>query len=71
MSIDIGLATKEPAKPVVCAVCGRDCSRQYWLCDDIDKAWCPKCFPKTACGRGKHGEGCPTMCLEIDEGAAQ
>jgi hypothetical protein len=46
---------------VVCALCGRDCSQHFWMCDQDERSWCPECWEKTACGgAGVHGEGCPT-----------
>lgn len=34
------------------------------MCDRNTRAgrvWCAKCFQNKPCGRGEHGEGCPTM----------
>lgn len=49
----------------VCASCGHDCRDRHWMCDNADprSVWCPDCWPQTYCGRGLHGEGCPTQVL--------
>lgn len=57
------MTMREDERPpiVKCDVCGAFCTNHYYGCDrapDLD--WCPTCFPKTACGNGQHGEGCPT-----------
>lgn len=52
----------DPVK--LCANCGKDCTAHFWMCDhrdEIDTFWCPDCFNLTPCGRGDHGEGCPTQ----------
>lgn len=49
---------------VICCNCDRDCTSNYWMCDNPDwqdHEWCPDCFDGTACGAGVHGEGCPTQ----------
>lgn len=51
---------------VICSTCGTDCSNQFWMCDEIEGTWCPECFDKTPCGKGEHGEGCPTQALWVD-----
>lgn len=55
--------------PVLCKTCGKDCSAQRMTCDstDEDVSWCPECFNDTPCGKGEHGEGCPTMLIEVAE----
>ncbi len=45
---------------ITCSDCGKDCSLHYYMCDETEGEWCPKCFKKTPCGKGKHGEGCET-----------
>jgi hypothetical protein len=44
-----------------CTKCGRE-SNPLWLCDEepMGQQWCEMCFLMSACGHGKHGEGCPT-----------
>lgn len=48
-----------------CAACG-SAVRAYYMCDreETDAIWCDDCFAKTPCGRGDHGEGCPTYVFE-------
>lgn len=62
-----------PAKPerVNCSACGKDCTARHFMCDVsmLGECWCPKCFPKTSCGRKKHGEGCSTLVVS-DQGSA-
>ena len=43
-----------------CAVCKKPLIGIYYMCDEEMKDYCPDCFWKTPCGRGDHGEGCPT-----------
>lgn len=49
-----------PREPTICTDCFRPTSAHFFMCDRVDGEWCPECFEKTKCGRGKHGEGCPT-----------
>lgn len=49
--------------PTVCTVCGWPVMI-YNLCDVEEGAWCELCFPSTPCGKGEHGEGCPTHVIE-------
>lgn len=53
-----------------CFECGADCKKYHWMCDEAASfgfpQWCPECFEKTPCGRGDHGEGCPTMVAAMD-----
>lgn len=47
--------------PKTCVSCGHLLGSSFWMCDeDMDGVWCEGCYPKTKCGKGKHGEGCPT-----------
>lgn len=50
--------------PVVCDRCGKDCTSNYWMCDRLMAQWCSECFAKSPCGKGKHGEGCPTQVFD-------
>lgn len=50
--------------PVKCATCGTDCSAMFAMCDEEMKEWCPPCFEATPCGKGEHGEGCPTFAFD-------
>jgi hypothetical protein len=42
------------------------------MCDEAvssneqDPVWCQECFEKTPCGKGEHGEGCPTLVQELE-----
>lgn len=53
---------------VLCALCGRNCTNHHWMCDRLEVDWCSGCFPQTQCGKGRHGEGCPTQVFS--DGAA-
>lgn len=44
-----------------CSKCGADCTAHHFMCDRMEGQWCEDCFDLTPCGRGKHGEGCPTQ----------
>lgn len=53
-----------------CAICGEECSRHYFMCDEAqplpggkDPVACSDCFPDTPCGSGEHGEGCMTQVI--------
>lgn len=53
---------------VNCVSCGEDCSQLHFMCDyseNVGDAWCPECFATTPCGKGEHGEGCPTQVCEL------
>lgn len=43
-----------------CCKCGKDCTNYHFMCDKVDGVWCPDCFEETDCGKGEHGEECPT-----------
>lgn len=63
-------AKQLPAKKIVavrCSKCGVDCTFRHWMCDRREGTWCSHCFGKTACGKGSHGEGCPTQVFEDAE----
>jgi len=49
-----------------CSKCGKPLVGVYLLCDRKDGQWCEDCFDQTACGKGKHGEGCFTKVFEDD-----
>lgn len=58
----------EPEREEHCAKCSKECTNHYFMCDEAqpnpdntDPVVCPECFPTTPCGRGEHGEGCPTQ----------
>ncbi|TWB15575.1 hypothetical protein [Nitrospirillum bahiense] len=55
-------------EPTTCSVCG---AAPFTLvhCDQDDGAWCTDCFDGTPCGKGHHGEGCPTMVHGINSPA--
>jgi len=42
-----------------CKTCG-DVVQIYHMCDIDEGPWCSGCFLDTPCGKGEHGEGCPT-----------
>jgi hypothetical protein len=55
-----------------CFNCKRECGDHHFMCDlseSLDDVWCPECFGKTDCGKGEHGEGCPTSVTEISDSA--
>lgn len=47
-----------------CGKCGKPVFGNYWGCDRTMKWYCPECFDRTPCGKGKHGEECPTQVFE-------
>lgn len=49
---------------ILCAGCGHVCTSHHWMCDRRDGVWCNVCFHLTPCGKGKHGEGCPTQVFD-------
>ena len=55
---------------VICSGCGKDCTTNFWMCDEEtdEWKWCPDCFDTTPCGMGEHGEGCPTQAMLVDTG---
>ena len=53
-------------RPLYCSKCGINCTGLHYLCDRMPGQWCVVCFKGTPCGKGKHGEGCPTQVLEDD-----
>lgn len=39
----------------------------YFMCDEEgDEIHCGDCFEKHPCGKGEHGEDCPTMAIVDD-----
>lgn len=49
-----------------CDICGDaigagEKKNVVYMCDRREGQWCGRCFRFTACGYGRHGEGCPTM----------
>lgn len=56
-----------PADMIVCALCGLPLPPTCFLCDETMESYCPTCFDRTPCGKGRHGEGCPTLCVSGDE----
>lgn len=53
-----------------CSKCGADCKAHHFMCDRMEGQWCGPCFDRTPCGRGKHGEGCPTQVFDDGKRAA-
>lgn len=56
---------------VLCLECDTDCTEHYLVCDIQDGTWCPYCFDNTLCGRGEHGEGCPTSVFSDKENESE
>lgn len=54
---------------LLCVNCGEDCTNQHFMCDRAEGQWCPECFGDTPCGKGDHGEGCPTGVLTVEDAA--
>jgi hypothetical protein len=54
----------------ICKKCGEDCGNGHFMCDLEDGEWCGECFGTTSCGKGEHGEGCPTLVTEDDDAQA-
>lgn len=50
-----------------CSQCSKPLLGYYCLCDRSDGQWCGDCFETTPCGKGEHGEGCPTQVFETSE----
>lgn len=48
-----------------CITCGVGVS-VYMLCDEDDPGgpFCETCFSAHPCGKGEHGEGCPTSVFD-------
>jgi hypothetical protein len=51
---------KDLEPKALCCVCNVDCSNHFFMCDQVDKFWCPKHFADEVC-LIPHGEGCMTQ----------
>lgn len=56
----------KPASVFKCTGCGHcigdgQLLNAVYFCDRDEGQWCGKCFDDTSCGKGDHGEGCPTL----------
>jgi hypothetical protein len=58
-----------PNELLFCGKCGKPLRGHYLACDRTMKEYCEDCFEKTPCGKGKHGEGCPTQIFEDSDHA--
>jgi hypothetical protein len=48
-----------------CQNCETDCTMNHFMCDkEAEGVWCPECFEQHPCGKGDHGEGCPTQVFQ-------
>ncbi len=56
-------ASEEAVQAEACVACGLPFEPDHvrWLCDESEGSWHGPCFDTTPCGRGVHGEGCPTL----------
>jgi len=52
-----------------CTFCNTDLGkkRRFMACDVTMHHYCTGCWPRSACAKGKHGEGCPTSIFQDDE----
>lgn len=49
-----------------CSSCNEQ-TKVYFFCDrDADGQFCPSCFEGHPCGKGEHGEGCPTKVFDTE-----